>query len=326
MTEAASQQLATATVRDLAQHRAALTGHCYRMLGSAAEADDAVQETMVRAWRALDRFEGRASLRTWLLRIATRVCLDALNDRTRRARPIELGCVGTIDDPLTALPNERWIEPIPDALALPTDVDPSELASLRQSIRLAFVAVLQHLPPRQRAALLLTEILGWPATEVAESLDTSVAAINSALQRARATLAARDLGNTASKLSATQSVVVDRYVEAFERYDVDALAAMLHHDATLSMPPNMLWLRGPEAIQGWLLGRGAGCRGSRLVPTAACGSPAFAQYRPSGPGGRHQAFALVVLELRGDRIAAMNSFLDVETLFPRFGLPLELDG
>ncbi len=324
MTDAASQQLATATVRDLESHRAALTGHCYRMLGSAAEADDAVQETMVRAWRALDRFEGRASLRTWLLRIATRVCLDALNDRTRRARPMELGPVGTIDDPLTVLPEVRWIEPIPDARALPTDADPSELASLRQSIRLAFVAVLQHLPPRQRAALLLTEILGWPAAEVAESLDTSVAAVNSALQRARATLATRDLGGAEPGLSEGQSAMLERYVEAFERYDVDALAAMLRSDATLSMPPYALWLRGPDVIRSWLLGRGAGCRGSRLVPTAACGSPAFAQYRPSGPGGSHQAWALVVLELAGDRIAAWNSFLAVGTLFPRFGLPLEL--
>ncbi|MBA3548768.1 MAG: sigma-70 family RNA polymerase sigma factor [Nannocystis sp.] len=324
MTDDAIQQLTTATVHDLESHRAALTGHCYRMLGSASEADDAVQETMVRAWRALDRFEGRASLRTWLQRIATRVCLDALNDRTRRARPMELGPVGTIDDPLTVLPEVRWIEPIPDARALPTDADPSELVSLRQSIRLAFVAVLQHLPPRQRAALLLTEILGWPAAEVAESLETSVAAVNSALQRARATLAARNLERAEPGLSAAQSLLLERYVTAFERYDVDALATMLHHDATLSMPPYALWLRGPDVIRSWLLGRGAGCRGSRLVPTAACGSPAFAQYRPSGPGGSHQAWALVVLELSGDRIAAWNAFLDVGTLFPRFGLPLEL--
>src|SRR4030095_572472 len=158
------------SVRELEEHRAALTGHCYRMMGSVADADDAVQETMVRAWRGLDRFEQRASLRTWLYRIATRVCLDALADRTRRTRPMELGPVCSVDDPLTALPGSRWVEPVPDALAVPAEGDPSELAMLRQSTRLAFVAALQHLPPRQRAVLLLTEVLGWPAAEVAESL------------------------------------------------------------------------------------------------------------------------------------------------------------
>ncbi len=313
----------SATPRDLELHRAALTGHCYRMLGSAAEADDAVQETMVRAWRALGRFEGRASLRTWLTRIATRVCLDALADRSRRMRSTERAPEGTVDDVLTVVPDGEWIEPIPDVCVLPTDADPSELASLRQSIRLAFVAVLQHLPPRQRAALLLTEILGWPAAEVAESLETSVAAVNSAVQRARATLATRDLGQASTPLSPTQSAALAQYVDAFERYDVDALTALLHHDATLSMPPYTLWLRGHPAIHTWLLGRGAGCRGSRLLPTAACGSPAFGQYRPK-PDGGHQAWALVVLEFVGDRIAGWTSFLDVGAVFPRFGLPAEL--
>ncbi|MDY7224964.1 sigma-70 family RNA polymerase sigma factor [Hyalangium rubrum] len=313
-----------ATAYNLEEHRAALTGHCYRMLGSAAEADDAVQETMVRAWRNLDRFEERASLRTWLYRIATRVCLDALTDESRRARPMELGPVGSVDDTLTTLPGSRWIEPIPDAHALPSDADPSELVVLRQSVRLAFVAALQHLPPRQRAVLLLTEVLGWSAAEVADSLDTSVAAVNSALQRARATLAAHDLTQGRAPLSDAQSTLLDRYVHAFERYDVDALTQLLHQDATLSMPPYALWLRGHEPIRDWLLGRGSGCRGSRLIPTSACGSPAFGQYRPSGPGGRHQPWALIVLELSGDRIAGMNSFLDTEALFPRFGLPLEL--
>lgn len=314
-----------ASARDLEPHRAALTGHCYRMLGSAAEADDAVQETMVRAWRALDRFEGRSSLRTWLTRIATRVCLDALADRTRRGRPVELGPVSSVDDPLVELPGERWIEPIPDAVALPANADPSEIAALRESIRLAFVAALQHLPPRQRAALLLTEVLGWPAAEVADSLETSVAAVNSALQRARATLATRDLGRAHGPLTDGQAALLERYVDAFERYDVDGLTRLLHADATMSMPPYALWLRGPESVRAWLLGRGAGCRGSRLVPTAACGSPAFGQYRPpSEPGGRHTAWSLIVLELDGDKIAAMNYFLDTAHQFPRFGLPLEL--
>jgi len=313
-----------ATTNHLEEHRVALTGHCYRMLGSAAEADDAVQETMVRAWRSMDRFEERASLRTWLYRIATRVCLDALTDRSRRARPMELGPVGSVDDSLTMLPDSRWIEPIPDAHALPADADPSELVVLRQSIRLAFVAALQHLPPRQRAALLLTEVLGWSAAEVADSLDTSVAAVNSALQRARATLATHDLDHPRAPLSDAQSTLLNRYVDAFERYDLDALTHLLHQDATLSMPPYSLWLRGHEPIRAWLRGPGSPCRGSRLVPTSACGSPAFGQYRPGGPGGSHRPWALIVLELSGDRIAAMNSFLDTETLFPRFGLPAEL--
>jgi len=304
---------------DLERHRVTLTGHCYRMMGSVADADDAVQETMVRAWRGLGAFEERASLRTWLTRIATRVCLDALNSRTRRLRPMELEGPGTVDDPLTELPRGRWIEPIPDELAVPGDADPLERASLRESIRLAFVAALQHLPPKQRAALLLTEVLGWPAAEVADTLETSVASVNSALQRARAKLASTgDLPEGAAALTTEQSALLDRYVDAFERYDVRALVRLLHEDATLSMPPYRLWLRGQENIGRWLLGRGIECRGSRLVPTSsASGSPAFGQYRTTGP------WALVVLELRGDRIAALNSFLDTDTLFPRFGLPLE---
>jgi RNA polymerase sigma-70 factor (ECF subfamily) len=308
----------------LEAHRAALTGHCYRMLGSAFDAEDAVQETMVRAWRSLDQFDGRASLRTWLYRIATNVCLDALADRARRARPMEEGAAGTVDDALETHPRTHWLEPIPDARALPSDADPFERAALRQSTRLAFVAALQHLPPRQRAALLLTEVLGWSAAEVADCLKSSVAAVNSAVQRARATLANRDVAGSAEPLSEAQSTLLERFVDAFHRYDVDGLAALLRDDATLSMPPYTLWLRGPDPIRAWLLGRGAGCRGSRLVSTAACGSPAFAQYRAHNEGFR--AWALIVLELSGDRIAAWNAFLDTEKLFPLFGLPLQLSG
>jgi RNA polymerase sigma-70 factor (ECF subfamily) len=311
------------SVAQLEKHRAALTGHCYRMLGSAVDADDAVQETMVRAWRSLDRFDGRSSLRTWLYRIATNVCLDALADRSRRERPVEEGPAGSVEDPLEVRPRTHWLEPVPDARAVPVDVDPAERAVLRQSIRLAFVAALQHLPPKQRAALLLTDVLGWSAAEVAESLDTTVAAVNSALQRARATLAARDLGDARGSLSDAQAELLDRYVAAFERYDVDALTALLHEDVTLSMPPYTLWLRGRDPIRAWLLGRGSGCRGSRLIPTAASGLPAFAQYRPAAQGG-HEAWGLIVLELAGDRISGWTSFLDTESLFPRFGLPLEL--
>jgi len=312
-----------ATAQDLELHRPALMGHCYRMLGSAAEADDAVQETMIRAWKALDRFEERSSLRTWLYRIASRVCLDALSDRRRRARPMEMGPVGMADDALEELPATHWIEPIPDVQALPSDADPSEMAMLRESIRLAFVAALQHLPPRQRVVLLLVEVLGWSAAEVAESLEMTVAAVNSALQRARATLASRGQQLAPAGLAEDQSHLVDRYVEAFERYDVPALTALLHEDATFSMPPYSLWLQGHDAISAFLLGRGAGCRGSRLVPTRACGAPAFGQYKP-GNGGPFQPWSLIVLEIAHGRIAAMNYFLDTAHLFPRFGLPPEL--
>ncbi|MFV8753146.1 sigma-70 family RNA polymerase sigma factor [Nannocystaceae bacterium ST9] len=310
------------TMRDLEVHRVALTGHCYRMLGSISEADDAVQDTMIRAWRGLERFEGRASLRTWLYRIATRVCLDALEDRTRRGLPSDLRPVCTIDTPLTELPHSAWVEPIPDALALPSDVDPSQLAVLRESIRLAFVVALQHLPPRQRAALLLTDVLGWRAAEVADLLGTSLASVNSALQRARATLEAR-ASDDRHVASDAPSALLDRYVDAFERYDIDALTRLLHEDASMSMPPYDLWLRGHASISAWLLGPGAACRGSRLIPTMACGSRAFGQYRPTGPG-LHTAWALIVLEIEGEQIAAMTYFLATRTLFPRFGLPLEL--
>jgi RNA polymerase sigma-70 factor (ECF subfamily) len=310
-------------VTDLETHRTALTGHCYRMLGSPSDAEDAVQETMVRAWQSLSRFEGRSSVRTWLYRIATNVCLDALTDRSRRARPIEEGPVGTVDDQLEARPRTHWLEPIPDAEAVPADGDPYEATLLRQSIRLAFVAALQHLPPRQRAALILTEVLGWSSAEVADCLDTSTAAINSALQRARATLGSRNVTAAAEPLSDEQSTLLDRYVDAFHRYDVDGLVSLLRDDATLSMPPYTLWLRGRDDIRAWLLGRGAGCRGSRLVPTRACGDPAFAQYRPD-PAGGHIPWSLTVLELAGDRISHWNAFLDTAKLFPLFGLPARL--
>jgi len=312
----------TTSITELEHHRTALTGHCYRMLGSVVDADDAVQETMVRAWRNLERFEERASLRTWLYRIATNVCLDALADRGRRARPMEEGPCNTIDDVLVAHERTHWLEPIPDARALPSDGDPAELAMLRESIRLAFVAAIQHLPPKQRAVLLLTEVLGWSAAEAAKCLETTVASVNSALQRARATLASRNV-RPSEPLLPPQERLLERYVSAFERYDVDTLASLLHEDATFSMPPYALWLRGQAPVRQWLASRGLGCKGSRLLPTAACGSPAFGQYR-AHPEGGHTPWGLIVLELQGDRIAGWNTFLDTETLFPRFGLPLAL--
>ena len=295
------------------------------MLGSAFDADDAVQETMIRAWRSLDNFDGRASLKTWLYRIATNVCLDELKDRGRRARPIEEGSPSSGSPPMEALtqrPSAYWIEPILDARVLPAEADPSERAMLRQSIRLAFVAALQNLTPKQRAVLLLMEVLGCSAAEVAEFLETSVASVNSALQRARATIAQRNQQEPA-ELSDAQQGMLKRYVAAFETYDVEGLTALMRQDVVLCMPPYSLWLRGREDIRTWMLGLGCGCRGSRLVPTSACGWPAFAQYRPNPEGG-HKAWALIVLELAGDQIVGVNSFLDTEALFPRFDLPLAL--
>lgn len=308
----------------LEAHRVALTGHCYRMLGSLVDADDAVQNTMVRAWKSLDRFDGRSSLRTWLYRIATNVCLDAIEARKReRVRPSALGPPGSVEDALEAQPREHWIEPVSEQHAVPADADPAERAILRQSIRLAFVAALQHLPARQRAALLLTEVLGWSAAEVASNLDTSVAAVNSALQRARATLASVSLGDAAADAHPPAGLL-EQYVRAFERYDVDALTALLREDAHMSMPPHTLWLQGHAAIRAWFLGRGRCCQGSRLLPVAASGAPAFAQYRPA-PGGGYEPWSLLVLEMRDAQLSAMTFFLDTETLFPRFGLPLRLE-
>jgi len=304
----------------LEEHRVALTGHCYRMLGSPVDADDAVQETMVRAWRNLDGFDARSSLRTWLYRIATNVCLDALSERSHRERPMESGPQGSVDDGLETRPRAHWLEPIPDARAIPADVDPAKAVMLRQSIRLAFVAALQHLPPKQRAALLLTEVLDCSAAEVAATLETSTASVNSALQRARATLASREVGDAPGSLSDIQSTLVDRYMAAFERFDVDALTSLMREDAVLCMPPYTLWLRGREAIHAWMSGRGSGCRNSRIFRTAACGSPAFIQYREGGK----QPWAVVILELSDDRVAGITSFLDTETLFPVFGFPAKL--
>ncbi|QLH19771.1 sigma-70 family RNA polymerase sigma factor [Streptomyces sp. Rer75] len=312
----------------LEPYRVQLTGYCYRMLGSAFEAEDAVQETMVRAWRGLDRFEGRSALRSWLYRIATNVCLDMLNGSKRRARPMDLTSVSSATPAtLTAQPEATWVGPVPDGQVLADGGDPAEVAAQRDAVRLAFVAALQHLAPRQRAVLILREVLAWKASEVAELLDTTVASVNSALQRARATLAASEISDTdpVKPLDEEQRALLARYVDAFERYDLDSLTSLLHEDATLSMPPYDLWLRGHDDIRTWLLGHGIGCRGSRLVPTVANGAPAFGQYRPGGPGGAHEPWALQVLEISAGRITGLNSFLDTERLFPLFGLPARLD-
>src|SRR5436190_6987637 len=312
----------------LEQHRAELTAYCYRMLGSPFEAEDAVQETFIRAWRGYDRFEGRAALRSWLYRIATNVCLDMLSGRERRARPMDLGPAREpVEANLNTLPEATWITPIPDGLVVP-EGDPAEVTVARETIRLAFVAALQHLPPRQRAVLILCEVLRWKAAEVAELLDTSVASVNSALQRALATL---DAGNVSAsdsdpRLSEADRALLARYVEAFERYDIDALTSLIKEDATQSMPPFDLWLSGRDDILAWWFGPGIGCRGSRVVPTvSANGSPAFGQYKPSASGDGYEPWALQVVEVSGGRIVEFTFFLDTERLFPLFGLPLSLD-
>jgi RNA polymerase sigma-70 factor, ECF subfamily len=305
---------------ELEQHRRELTAYCYRMLGSPFEAEDAVQDTLLRAWKSIDRFEGRAALRSWLYRIATNVCLDLLSGRERRARPMDLGPAREpIEANLNTLPEVTWIEPLPSG-------DPAELAESRETIRLAFVAALQHLPPRQRAVLLLCEVLRWKAAEVAELLDTSVASVNSALQRARATLEASEINPSEPALDEPDRELLARYVEAFERYDMEALTSLIREDATQSMPPFDLWLSGRDDIFAWWVGPGAGCRGSRVIPTvAANGSPAFGQYKPSETGEGYDPWALQVLEISDGRIVELTFFLGTETLFPLFGLSARLD-
>ena len=313
----------------LEQHRRELTAHCYRMLGSGSEAEDAVQETLIRAWKAYDRFEGRSSLRSWLYRIATNTCLDALRGRKRRALPMDLGpaTAGIVTDPGGQRGEATWIEPIADDRVVPADGDPAEVAVARESVRLGFIAALQRLPARQRAVLLLREVLRWRASEVAELLDTTVASVNSALQRARATLGEEPIAESEpyAPMDEDQQALLVRYLDAFERYDLDELTALMRDDVIQSMPPYELWLEGPDTIREFWLGPGAPCRGSRLIPTVANGRPAFGQYRPSGPGGKHEPWALQVLEISDGAIVGFTFFLDTDRLFPQFGLPFELE-
>ena len=308
----------------LLEHRRELTGYCYRMLGSSFDAEDAVQETMVRAWRALADFEGRSALRSWLYRIATNVCLDQLSGRQRRALPMDLA--GDPYPPVEASlagrrPSTAWVEPVLDRQVLPDDADPAERAVLRESIRLAFVSALQLLPPRQRAVLLLREVLRWKAEEVASLLDTTVASVNSALQRARATMAENGGRLDPAPLDDDSSDLLARYVDTFERYDIDGFVRLLREDATQHMPPFEMWLRGREDIGAWMLGPGSGCQGSRCLATTANGAPAVAQWRPDGAGG-HTPWALHVLEVDGGRVSHISSFLNLDVeLFAVLGLP-----
>jgi RNA polymerase sigma-70 factor, ECF subfamily len=312
---------------ELEQHRTQLIAYCYRMLGSPFDAEDAVQEAFVRAWRNRDRFEGRSAMRSWLYRIATNVCLDMLKGKERRLRPVDLGpALEPLESNLNARSAKEWIEPIPENLISP-EKDPADQAVERESVRLAFVAALQQLPARQRAVLILREVLRWEASEVAELLDSSVASVNSALQRARATLAQSNLSSTdpAPALSEADRAMLDRYVAAFEKYDIKALTSLIREDASQSMPPYDMWLKGRDDIFAWWFGPGIGCRGSRVIPTVtANGSPAYGQYKPSPQGG-FEPWALQVLELTDGRISELTFFLDTARIFPLFGLPLRLE-
>ncbi|MFJ6724397.1 sigma-70 family RNA polymerase sigma factor [Streptomyces sp. NPDC091281] len=324
----------TATLDDLdarlEKHRVELTGYCYRMLGSSFEAEDAVQDTLVRAWRSYGKFEGRSSLRSWLYRIATNVCLDMLNAGNKRARPMDLSeATPLARAALSPRPDHTWLEPMPDTRVLPTVEDPAEAAVAKESVRLAFMAALQQLPPKQRAVLILREVLAWRASEVAELLDTSVASVNSALQRARATLAERAEAGAGAAVSdpldEDQRKLLERYVAAFEGYDMTALTALLHEDAVMSMPPFDLWLTGHDDITGFMTTFGAACAGSRLLPVQVNGLPGFAQYKPDPEKGGFTPWAVQVLEISDGRLTGFHFYLDTQRWFPLFGLPLHLE-
>jgi RNA polymerase sigma-70 factor, ECF subfamily len=305
---------------DLEPYRRELTGYCYRMLGSGFDAEDAVQETMVRAWKSADRLQERAALKSWLYRIATNVCYDMLQGSQKRARPMDMGPASTAESALDAgLPEEMWIQPVPDA-----NLDPAELTASKETLRLAFVAALQHLPARQRVVLILREVLRWQATEVAELLDTSVASVNSALQRARATMDELDLDTSgpATVEDDEQQQLLTQYVEAFERYDVAQLVTLLKDDVVFNMPPFELWLQGPDDVAKWMLGPGIGCKDAKLLTTRANGCPAVGIYKPEDDGVWHP-FNLAVLEIENGEIAGITNFLYPE-LFPAFGLPRQL--
>lgn len=307
-----------------ARHRRELLGHCYRMLGSPFDAEEAVQETMLRAWRGQGTFAGKSSLRVWLFRIATHVCLDMLRQRPRRERPVDVTGAGDAGSPLGEADESRWVQPAPDRWLLPAGDDPATTAVLRDSVRLAFVAALHTLTPMQRAALILRDVLRLTAEETAGLLDITVPSANGLLRRARRRLADRPAaGIPAAELTDEQRTLLARFTDAFERHDVPALTALLHEDATLSMPPYALWLAGRAEIARWFLRDPGPCRGARAVPVGANGSPALALYRPDPRDGTLRPFALQLLTVEGDRIAALDTHLQPD-LFPLFGLPAEL--
>jgi len=307
------------------RHRRELTGYCYRMLGSPAEADDAVQDTLLKAWQAYDRFEGRSSLRSWLYRIAHNVCMDMHRSPQRRARPMELGPSSRTSEVVLGdqLEEHAFIQPTRDEDVIDLDGDPADVAAARESIRLAFVAALQHLPAKQRSALILCDVLRWPAADVAELLETTVASVNSALQRARATLAARRHEPLDTRLDPVHQQLLERYVEAFERYDIPAVVQLMREDAILTMPPWDTWLQGRDDVGDWMLGPGKGCEGSRLIPLDVNGTAGYASYKPA-PSGKLEPWAIQVIEVAGGRIVGHHNFIGAE-LFARLGLPPHLD-
>ena len=310
----------------LETHRRELTGYCYRMLGSGSEAEDAVQETMIRAWRSIGSFEGRSSMRSWLYRIAQNVCLDMHRSRQRRARPMEIApnaTVAAVHDLPPTLGEHAFVQPIADERVIDLSGDPADVVAARESIRLAFVAALQHLPARQRSVLILCEVLRWQASEVAELLDTSVASVNSALQRARATLAAMDIEELDSPLEPGHQELLARYVEAFERYDIPALVQLLRDDVILSMPPFDLWFRGRDELAAWFLGHGIVCQGGRLIPIDVNGDTGFGNYHLVAPGV-WEPWAIQIIEIAGGRIVGHHNFLSPE-LFESFGLPPRME-
>jgi RNA polymerase sigma-70 factor (ECF subfamily) len=307
-----------------ARYRPELLAHCYRMLGSVHDAEDQVQETLIRAWRSHGDFQGRASLRTWLYRIATNACLRALEQRGRRPLPSGLAGPGADPDQPPAGPAAEitWLQPFPDALLGTAGADPAAVAASRAGIRLALIAALQYLPPRQRAVLILRDVLAWRAADVAELLGTSTVAVNSALQRARAHLSrlSPDQDQVARPADAGQAALLDRYAAAFEAADVAGLTRLLRDDARFEMPPVPVWFAGREAIGRFLAAtvlRSAGA--FRMIRTAANGQPAFASYLRGGDGSYH-AHSIQVLAITGGQVVHVVSFLEAG-LFPVFGLP-----
>ena len=317
--------------QDLERLRPALTGYCYRMLGSGFEAEDATQEAMLRAWRRAETLAEPAAMKSWLFRIATNVCLDQIDARKRRARPVDLGDPGSAETPVGApLPETTWVLPIADSQLADPAADPAAQAADREALRLAFVAALQHLPARQRVVLVLREVLRWSAKEVAELLETSVASVNSALQRARATLdelALQDAEAPARPGDEDERRLLEQYLQAFAEYDVDRIVALLRYDVVFDMPPLALWLRGPDQVARFLPGQGAACRGSKLIATAANGCPAYASYKPDPESGDWLPWSLTVLEPvageGGPAIAAVHNFLApfLPALFSSFDMP-----
>ncbi len=323
---------------DFERLRPSLTGYCYRMLGSGFEAEDATQETLLRAWRRSDSLADPKALKSWLFSIATNVCLDQIDARKRRARPIDLADPGTAESPLGApLPEAAWVLPIASGQVADPDADPAARATERESLRLAFVAALQHLPARQRVVLVLREVLRWSAKEVAEMLETSVASVNSALQRARATLDELDLADSdapARPSSEDESRLLEQYLEAFAEYDIDRIVALLRYDVVFDMPPLPLWVRGPGDVHDFMLGPGAACRGSKLIALSANGLPAYAGYKPDPESGTWVPWSVTLLEMEPEGAAraprsltGVHNFLApfMPNLFASFGLPEHLD-